>query len=55
MRGSVAIDVGPDFDALGIEAGAKNGCRKIRSSASDGSGNTGTIGPNKAAHHRHLA
>jgi len=50
-----AVNVGPDFDALGIEAGAKNSRRKVRSTAANGGRDAGRIGTNKSAHHRHFA
>ena len=38
VGGHHAIDVGPDFDALRVEAGAENGGGKIGAAAADGGG-----------------
>ena len=55
VGGHHAVDVGPDFDALGVEAGAKDRRGKIRASAADGGGDAGAIRTNEPAHHRNLA
>ena len=44
VGGHHAVNVGPDFDALGIEARAENSGGEIRASAADGGGDAGTIG-----------
>src|ERR1035437_6602555 len=49
VGGHHAVDVGPDFDALGIEGSAKNRGREIGAAAADGGGDAGTIG-GKAVH-----
>ena len=55
VGGHHAIDVGPDFDALGVQAGAENGGGKIGPAAPDGGGDAGAIGSDESAHHRHFA
>src|SRR6266403_911321 len=55
VGGHHAVDVGPDFNAFGIEARAQNSRGKIRPSASDGSSDAGAIRTNETAHHGNLA
>jgi hypothetical protein len=55
VGGHHAIDVGPDFDALGVEAGAENGGGEIGAAAADGGRDAGAIGADESAHHRNVA
>ena len=54
IGGENAVDVGPDFDAVGAQAGADDGGGKIGAAAANGGGDAGAIGSDEAAHHRHL-
>ncbi len=55
IGGHHAIDIGPNFDAVGIEAGADDRTRIIRAAAADRGGDSGFGGADKAAHHGHAA
>src|SRR5208282_1709012 len=55
VSGHHTVYVGPDFNALGTEPGAKNCGGKIRASAANGSGDAGAIRTNETAHHHDLA
>ena len=50
-----AIDISPDFNALGIKRRSKNRRRKIRAATSDRGRNPGASRSNKSAHHRNFA
>ncbi len=55
VGGEDAVDVGPDFDAVGAEAGAEDGGGKIGAAAADGGRDAGAIGADESAHHRDFA
>ena len=55
IGGHHAVDVGPDFDAFGVEAGAKNRGGKIGAAAADGRGDAGAVRADESAHHGNFA
>ena len=55
IGGEDAVDVGPDFDAVGAQACADDGGGKIGAAAADGGRDAGAIRADESAHHRDLA
>ena len=55
VGGEDAVDVGPDLDALGAQAGAEDGGGKIGTASSDGRCDAGAIRADEAAHDRDIA
>ena len=47
IGGHHAIDIGPDFDALGVQAGAEDGGGKVGAAAADGGGDAVRLAPMK--------
>ena len=54
IGGEDAIDVGPDLDTVGAQAGADDGGGEIGAAAADGGGDSGAIRADEAAHDRDL-
>ena len=55
VGGENAVHVGPDLDAVGVEARAEDGGGEIGAAAADGGGDAGAVGADEAAHDRHFA
>src|ERR1700726_1567291 len=55
IGGENAVNVGPDFDAVGAQASADDGGGKVGTAASDSGSDSGAIGADEATHHRYLA
>src|ERR1035437_2506042 len=55
VGGHDAVDVGPDFDGLGLERAADKGAGEVGAAAAEGGGDAGQVGGDEAGHDRHLA
>ena len=55
VGGHHAIDVGPYFDALGIQTGSDDGGGIVRAAPADRGGDSGFGGADETSHHRHTA